>query len=226
MSSWQPRASGLWMDPGMAKTSRPASPASRAVISEPDSAAPLRRPACRGASPAMMRLRCGKWAAQRRRARRKFRDDGARSRRCGRPAPRCLARVHVVEPAAEHGDGDAAGGERAFVARGVDAEREPAGDGEPGAREAARRTRARCRARRRWDCGCRPSRAAAQPSTRDVARARTARPARRAIARSSARIVRRRWPAAARRPTRSSQRRSASTRASVGRGEPGDARGS
>ena len=36
MSWWQPRASGLWMEPGMANTSRPATPASRAVISEPE----------------------------------------------------------------------------------------------------------------------------------------------------------------------------------------------
>jgi hypothetical protein len=35
ISAWQPRESGEWMDPGMAKTSRPPSAASLAVISDP-----------------------------------------------------------------------------------------------------------------------------------------------------------------------------------------------
>ena len=36
MSAWQPRDCGEWIEPGIANTSRPASSASRAVISEPD----------------------------------------------------------------------------------------------------------------------------------------------------------------------------------------------
>ena len=35
-SAWQPRDCGEWIEPGMANTSRPASTARRAVISEPD----------------------------------------------------------------------------------------------------------------------------------------------------------------------------------------------
>ncbi len=35
ISEWQPRARGLWIEPGMAKTSLPCSEASRAVMSEP-----------------------------------------------------------------------------------------------------------------------------------------------------------------------------------------------
>jgi hypothetical protein len=46
-----------------------------------------------------------------------------------------IARVDPVEPAAQHRDRRAPGGERTFVAGGVDAERETAGDREPGARE-------------------------------------------------------------------------------------------
>ena len=36
MSRWQPRAMGLWIEPGTANTSRPASAASRAVMRAPD----------------------------------------------------------------------------------------------------------------------------------------------------------------------------------------------
>ena len=36
MRRWQPRALGLWIEPGIAKTSRPASAASRAVIRAPE----------------------------------------------------------------------------------------------------------------------------------------------------------------------------------------------
>jgi hypothetical protein len=52
---------GAWIDPGIANTSRPASDASRAVISEPErsAASTTSVPSDR---PAMMRLRCGKFS--------------------------------------------------------------------------------------------------------------------------------------------------------------------
>ena len=63
ISLWQPRDCGEWIEPGMAKTSRPCSPASRAVISEPLSmaASTTRTPR---AIPEIRRLRRGKLAAQ------------------------------------------------------------------------------------------------------------------------------------------------------------------
>ena len=62
ISAWQPRTWGAWMEPGMANTSRPCSAAKRAVMREPDlSAASTTSVPC--ASPAMMRLRLGKWCA-------------------------------------------------------------------------------------------------------------------------------------------------------------------
>ena len=121
------------MEPGMAKTSRPATPASRAVISDPDfcAASTTSVPWLR---PAMMRFRCGKHAAQRRGARREFRDQRAAGGDafCQRLV---IARVDLVEPAAENGDRGAVRGQRALVTGGVDSECEAAGDGEAGARE-------------------------------------------------------------------------------------------
>ena len=87
ISAWQPRDCGEWIEPGIANTSRPASAASRAVISEPDCSAASTTSVPR-ARPAMMRLRCGKFVGQRRRAERVFADDQARRRRCGAPASR------------------------------------------------------------------------------------------------------------------------------------------
>ena len=58
-------------------------------------------------------------------------------------------RVVAVDPAAEHGDGDAAGVERAAVRLAVDPAREAADDDEPGRRElAAERSRHRSPVRR------------------------------------------------------------------------------
>ena len=59
----QPRAWGEWIEPGMAKTSRPASRASRAVISEPEriAASTTRVPRAR---PAMMRFLIGKFSGR------------------------------------------------------------------------------------------------------------------------------------------------------------------
>ncbi len=62
ISAWQPRDCGEWIEPGIAKTSRPASRAWRAVISEPEGSAASTTSVPR-ASPAMMRLRCGKFGA-------------------------------------------------------------------------------------------------------------------------------------------------------------------
>ncbi len=77
---WQPRASGEWMEPGMANTSRPLSVARRAVISEPllSAASTTSTPWDR---PAMMPVATREVVLQRRRAERKFADDGARCRR-------------------------------------------------------------------------------------------------------------------------------------------------
>ena len=74
ISALQPCARGSSVEPGTAMTSRPASAASRAVISEPDfgAASITIVPA---ASPAMMRLRRGKWRACGLRPDRHFGDD-------------------------------------------------------------------------------------------------------------------------------------------------------
>ena len=121
------------MEPGTANTSRPCSSACCAVISEP-----LVRAASTTSvpsdSPLMMRLRCGKCCAPRFSARRKLRHERAALANA-RGERRVPARIHDVEPAAAHGDRGAVRAQRAFVARRVDAEREPAGDGEAGARE-------------------------------------------------------------------------------------------
>lgn len=62
ISLWQPLDNGEWMEPGMAKTSRPCSAASRAVISVPLRSAASTTSTPR-ASPAMIRLRRGKLEA-------------------------------------------------------------------------------------------------------------------------------------------------------------------
>ena len=153
ISAWQPRASGLWIEPGMANTSRPCSAASRAVISEPlwRAASTTSVPRLR---PLMMRLRRGKLAAQRRCAGRKFADQAPRWPRCAQPARRCCARIDLIEPRAEHRDGPAAGCERALVAGGIDAQRQTAGDRQSG-RDSWPANRAPCAARAAWGCGCR-----------------------------------------------------------------------
>ncbi len=62
ISLWQPRENGEWIDPGMAKRSRPCSPAMRAVMSEPDETVASTTSTPR-ARPLMIRLRRGKFPA-------------------------------------------------------------------------------------------------------------------------------------------------------------------
>ena len=74
-----PWRSGEWIEPGNAKTSRPCSAASRAVMSEPDDSVASTTSTPR-ARPLMRRLRRGKVRRARRRARRKFRHERAARR--------------------------------------------------------------------------------------------------------------------------------------------------
>ena len=62
ISAWQPRACGVWIEPGIANTSRPASAARRAVMSDPDCSAASTTSVPR-ARPAMMRFLTGKFAS-------------------------------------------------------------------------------------------------------------------------------------------------------------------
>ncbi len=62
ISAWQPRDCGEWIEPGIANTSRPASAARRAVMSEPDCTAASTTSVPR-ARPAMMRFLIGKFSA-------------------------------------------------------------------------------------------------------------------------------------------------------------------
>ena len=90
ISLWQPFANGEWIEPGIANTSRPCSPAQRAVISEPDDSVASTTSTPR-ARPLISRLRRGKFSLQRRRAGREF---GQRCRR----APRSRARGRDCAP--------------------------------------------------------------------------------------------------------------------------------
>ena len=141
MSLWQPLENGEWIDPGIANTSRPCSPASRAVMSEPERQRRLDdEHAC--ARPLIRRLRRGKFCSQRRRAGREFGDDAAAlgdrvrelamARRIDAVEARCR-RTASVEPGAL---------ERASCAARVDAEREP-GDDRSGRRRDSARANAR-----------------------------------------------------------------------------------
>ena len=120
------------MEPGTAMTSRPCSPARRAVMSEPDRAAASITSTPRE-RPDISRLRCGKFSASGGVRGRKLADERAARRDRG-PRARVLRRVHAVEAGAADRDRDAARGECAAVRRGIDADREPARD-----REAVRR---------------------------------------------------------------------------------------
>ena len=124
ISLWQPFENGEWIEPGSAKTSRPCSPARRAVMSEPDDSVASTTSTPR-ARPLTRRLRRGKFCLQRRRSQREFGEESAALRELVREVA-IARRIDAIEPGAD--DGDAA--------------RRRA----PGRRDAPRR---RCRARGR-----------------------------------------------------------------------------
>ncbi len=114
ISRWQPLENGEWIEPGIAKTSRPWSPARRAVMSEP----------AREVLP------------QRRRARDELRHHESRQRdHVGELE--VARRVDPVEARADARDRRSLALERALVGGGVDADREPRHDREPGGRQRA-----------------------------------------------------------------------------------------
>ena len=124
--AWQPRDVGEWIDPGIANTSRPASAARRAVMSEPDRTAASTTSVPR-ARPAMMRFLIGKFSGS---AVVPIANSLTTSPFGGDP-PRegaVACRIDDVEPRADHRDRAGAAGERALVRRGVDAERQPRDD--------------------------------------------------------------------------------------------------
>ena len=103
--AWQPRASGLWMEPGMANTSRPCSRAARAVIREPErsAASTTRVPRLR---PLIMRLRRGKLVGQRGGAGWKLGNQSAVfSNLVGQVAVMCG--IHPIQAGTGHCDGAA-----------------------------------------------------------------------------------------------------------------------
>ena len=122
-----PSARGSSGEPGTAKTSRPCSPASRAVISEPErrAASTMTTPT---ESPEISRLRRGKSRA-RGSQQRHFRDGGAFGEdRLQQIA--VLGRIDAVVAAGQHRDG--AGRQTRAVRGGVDAAREAGDDAETG----------------------------------------------------------------------------------------------
>ena len=120
----------------------------------------------------MMRLRCGKFAAQRRRAERVFADEQAVRGDAVRQLEVAL-RIDAVEPGADHRDGASPAPrlERALVRRAVDAERQARDDG-----EAARRSDGAAKARA-FSSALRRRVAAADDGQRRRAEQRRRRPA-------------------------------------------------
>ena len=130
-SLWQPLENGEWMEPGIANTSRPCSPASRAVISEPDErvASTTSTPFAR---PLISRLRRGKFC----------RSGGVPGRNSDSSTPdsaiTCAsswwrAGYTRSSPVPDAGDGRPLAPQRAFVCGGVHAQRQARDDREPGA---------------------------------------------------------------------------------------------
>ncbi len=102
MSRWPPFENGEWIDPGSANTSRPCSPASRAVMSDPDDSVASTTSTPR-ARPLTRRLRRGKFCLQRRRARRELGDDEPARRELVREI--AVARgIDAIGPGADHRD--------------------------------------------------------------------------------------------------------------------------
>ena len=165
MSRWQPRASALCMEPGTASTSRPCSPARRAVMSDPERAA-ASITSTPSESPDISRLRCGKFSA----------SGGMPGGNSETSAPRAamaaascsvFGRIDAVESGAADRDRDAARGQCAAMRRGIDADREPAGDREPGAGERRRKLECGLPSGRQLPRGCRRSPAAALRAPQD-----------------------------------------------------------
>ena len=130
MRALAPWLRGLSTRPGTAKTTRPCSAASRAVISEP-----LRRAASTtstpSASPEMMRFRVGKLPPST--VVRMGSSETSAPRRSARICSNSwavLGRVDLAQPAAHHRDGPAAAGQGTAVGGGVDAARPAADDRE------------------------------------------------------------------------------------------------
>ena len=141
------------------------------------------------------------------------------------PQTRRSARIVDVEPAAEHGDGRAAGvAQRGAMRRGVDAAREARHDGEAGARQRVRRRRRSLRGRRGRPRASRRSRSRAEPGAGRDSRGRAAgAPARRA--RADSRRRRRRSRAGRAPPRRRGGRSRSPALAARARSPPPSARG-
>ena len=147
--AWQPLDCGE-DGTGSANTSRLASTASRAVISEPDCSMASTTSVPR-VSPAMMRLRCGKFSGGV--------PSGSLQQPSGGDAPgqrKMAARVDLIEPGGDHRDGAARAAERTFVRCAVDAQRQPGDDGESGAAQMRREGAGVLPSPARWRAGCRP----------------------------------------------------------------------
>ena len=137
ISAWQPRDCGEWIEPGIANTSRPASCASRAVISEPDCSAASTTSVPR-ARPAMMRLRCGKVLRKRRRAERELADQQPMLGNATARAHDCDAGRRLSSPVPTTAIGAARAVEPALVRGCVDAERQARDDRQTGVAEVRR----------------------------------------------------------------------------------------
>ena len=153
-SARQPAARGSIGWPGTAITSRPASAARRAVMSEPDRSAASTTTTAPARGPRRCGCGAGKWRACGSRPERMLGDAEAAGRDLGREA-RVLLRVDVVHAARHHRHG--AGGERGAVRLGVDAAGEARDDDEARLAQALRPAPAPCAARARRRCGRRPA---------------------------------------------------------------------
>ena len=148
ISAWQPRDCGEWIEPGIAKTSRPC------LDRQPrrDQRARLQRRlddqrAAREAGDDAVAAR--EVLRQRRRAERELADDEAVRPRCGARARDAASDRRDRGRCRRRRSSHAGALERAFVRRAVDAEREARDDRQPGAAQ----VRARTRARSRRPCG-------------------------------------------------------------------------
>ena len=184
ISRWQPRAIGLWIEPGRANTSRPASAASRAVISAPERVGRLDHHGAQ-AEPDQDAVAAGEMRPQRLRAGRVLADHRAGLRRSAPCSARWRARIGDVGTGAEHRDGRAADRQGGLVRGGIDPRRQPAGDAQAGPRQRGGELAGVGAAAGAWPHGCRrwrPPVATAGPRRRP----RTASPAARRSAAAAA----------------------------------------